>query len=243
MYHKHKSTSGFTIVELLMAMAFVSILLIVITLTVIQISNIYNKGLTMRAVNQSGTAISADVRQTLSQSHPFDTSTSFFMQTSNGGATTNIGDAVAGRLCTGTYTYVWNLGKAKTPVNVYNSSDKQIGFIRVRDNGAQYCADLGSKIDSSNSADAREFLSTDTAELAVQSFTVSKLADDTPIGQALYRIVFELGTNNQDALQQEQHIDTIDTSCRPPSDASSLQDYCAVNQFDFTAQAGNRGGQ
>ncbi len=55
MNHRHdRSESGFTIVELLMAMSFIAVLLVVITLTIIQISGIYNKGLTMRAVNQSG---------------------------------------------------------------------------------------------------------------------------------------------------------------------------------------------
>ncbi len=114
--------------------------------------------------------------------------------------------------------------------------------MRVRDNGAQYCANLGSEIDDTDQADPREFLATENSTLAIQSFVIKKLADDAAIGQALYRIVFEVGTNNEDALQQEQHIDTIDTTCKPPSEDASLQDYCAVNQFDFTAQAGNRGG-
>lgn len=242
MRQRSNSESGFTIVELLMAMAFISVLLVIITLTIIQVSNIYNKGLTMRAVNQSGTTISTDIRQTLGSSQPFDVSTSFFLQSSNGGPTTSVGDAVGGRLCTGTYTYVWNFGKSNVPVNVYSGDDKKIGFVRVRDAGSQYCANLGSKIDDSDRSDPREFLSTDDTILAIQSFGISKLADDVSIGQALYRVVFEIGTNDQGALQQTQRIDTIDTSCKPPSDDEALQDYCAVNQFDFTVQAGNRGG-
>lgn len=238
----NKSESGFTIIELLMAMAFISVLLVVITLTIIQIGNIYNKGLTMRAVNQSGTAISADIRQTLSGSQPFDVATSFFLQSPNGGATTNVGDAVGGRLCTGTYSYIWNFGKSSVPINVYQNGDAKIGFVRVRDNGAQYCANLGNKIDNSDRSDPREFLASDGTALAIQSFAITKLANDAAISQALYRIVFEVGTNDSDALQREQHIDTIDTSCKPPSTDASLQNYCAVNQFDFTAQAGNRGG-
>ena len=225
-----------------MAMAFVSVLLIVITLTVIQIGNIYNKGLTMRDVNQSGTAISADIRQTLSSSRPFNISTGFYLQSSNGGATTNVSDADGGRLCTGTYSYIWNFGRATSPVNVYDSGDKQIGFIRVRDNGGHYCADLGSKIDTSDNSDPREFLATDNY-LAIQSFAITQLAEDAPIEQALYRVVFQIGTNDRNALQQDQNIDTVDTSCKPPNSDSSLQDYCAVNEFDFTAQAGNKGGQ
>lgn len=243
MNHKSKKSEfGFTIIELMMAMAFISVLLVVITMTIIQIGNIYNKGLTMRAVNQSGTTISTDIRQTLSSSQPFDVTKAFFLQSQNGGVTTNVGDAVAGRLCTGTYSYIWNFGKSSTSVNAYENSDKKIGFVRVRDNGAQYCANLGSKIADSDQADPREFFATDDASLAIQSFSITKLATDTALSQALYNIVFEVGTNDADALQREQHIDTIDTTCKPPSDASALQNYCAVNRFDFTAQAGNRGG-
>ena len=236
-----KSEQGFTIIELLVAMAFVSILLLGIAMTVIQISNNYNKGLTMKAVDQSGRTISADIRQTLSASQPFKPDTAFIEiprddQRGNGG----------GRLCTGRYTYAWNYGSAiadNAEVNVYDSPGDTIRFVRVLDNGGQYCAFLGkNKPMPIKKSDATELLSAGDKDLAIQSFAITQLASDSSIGQALYRIVMEIGTNNQDALQQTQSLDTIDTSCKPPSDESSLQDFCAVNQFDFTAQAGNKGG-
>ncbi len=247
-HRNNKRERGFTIIELMMAMAFISVLLVVITLTIIQIGSIYNKGLTMRAVNQSGTTISADIRQTLSGGQPFDTSTGFVLQTLNGGKTTNVGDAAGGRLCTGTYSYIWNFGGQQVSSNSYqdgsDSSSKRVGFVRVRDNGAQYCATLSKQIDDpdTSSADPREFLAADDGSLAIQSFSITQLATDAALSQALYNIVFEVGTNDTDALQREQHIDTIDTTCKPPSDAAALQNFCAVNRFDFTAQAGNRGG-
>ena len=249
MNHKNnKKEFGFTIIELMMAMAFISVLLVVITLTIIQIGSIYNKGLTMRAVNQSGTTISTDIRQTLGSGQPFDISTGFVLQNQNGGKTTNVGDAAGGRLCTGTYSYIWNFGGQNVSSNAYqdgsDSSGKRVGLVRVRDNGAQYCATLSKQIDDSeqSSADPREFLATDDNALAIQSFSITQLATDAALSQALYNIVFEVGTNDTEALQREQHIDTIDTTCKPPSDAAGLQNYCAVNRFDFTAQAGNRGG-
>lgn len=231
-------TAGFTIIELLMAMTFVSILLLVIAMTVIQISNIYNKGLTMKSVDQAGRLISDDIRQTLGQSQPFSVETAFRLQRY---PESDLQKPDGGRLCTGLYTYVWNFGKSlDSPINTYSSGNDQIRFIRVRDSGGQYCADPTKKIQQAN---ATELLSTESADLAIQSFAITRLANDPTIGQALYRIVMEVGTNNQDTLQQSQSIDTIDTSCRPPSDDASLQNFCAVNQFDFTAQAGNKGGQ
>ena len=234
-------------IELMLAMTFVAILLLFIALTVIQISNIYNKGLTMKAVNQAGLAISGDIRRTLGQSQPFAITTALCQQSPGGGCTASVGDAVGGRLCTGLYSYIWNYGKSlESPINKYTpnqdgSSNDPINFVRVRDSGGQYCADTSQDVDESQ---ATELLSAANGDLAVQSFTITQLASDPAIGQALYRIVMEVSTNDQSTLTQSQaSINTIDTSCRPPSDAASLINYCAVNQFDFTAEAGNKGGQ
>ena len=66
MNQKANRSAGFTIVELMLAMAFLAVLLVVITMTVIQISNVYNKGLTLRAVDQAGRTLQlgADRRYT-----------------------------------------------------------------------------------------------------------------------------------------------------------------------------------
>lgn len=50
---------GFTIIELMLSMTFLAMLMLVIALTTIQISNIYNKGVTLREVNQAGRSVSA----------------------------------------------------------------------------------------------------------------------------------------------------------------------------------------
>lgn len=229
--------NGFTLIELLLAMAFVSILLLSIASTVIQISGIYNKGLTMKAVDQAGRAISQDIRQSIAGSEPFNVNTAFRTQSARG----DTSKVAGGRLCTGVYTYVWNTGKyLNEQINKYSFSKDEIRLVRVRDNGGQYCADLTKQIQRK---DATELLSAGDMNLAIQSFKVTQLANDPSIGQALYRVVMELGTNNQDTLEQVQTLTTLDTSCRPPNDDASLQEFCAVNQFDFTVQAGNKGGQ
>lgn len=228
---------GFTIIELLVAMSFVSMLLLAIAVTVIQISNIYSKGMTMKSVDQSGRTISNDIRQTLSQSRPFNIDTAFRLQRY---PESELNSPDGGRLCTGVYTYVWNFGKSLTaPINQYSESTESIRFARVRDSEGGYCADPNRAIEK---ADATELLASEGQDLAIQSFSVKQLANDPSLGQSLYRIVMEIGTNNQDALQQARTITSIDTSCKPPSDDASLQNFCAVSQFDFTAQAGNRGG-
>lgn len=239
---RQSNRAGFTLVELLMAMTFVSMLMLGIAVTVIQISNIYNKGLTMRAVDQAGRAISQDIRQTLAGAEPFNIDTAFHEQSDQG-------FTYGGRLCTGTYSYIWNYGRAlssenqQAKKNEYDSAGDPIRFIRVRDNGGQYCAagNIDNKIRKEDNP--IELLAAGAEDLALQSFKITQLANDPSLGQALYHVVVEIGTNNQSTLQQEQTLTTLDTSCRPPSDNSALQEFCAVNQFDFTVQVGNKGVQ
>ncbi|MCA9338469.1 type II secretion system protein [Candidatus Saccharibacteria bacterium] len=238
MNHVAKKEQGFTLIELLLAMTFVSILLLIIAMTVIQLSSIYNKGLTMKSVDQAGRAIATDIRQTLSGSSPFSLNGMFWNQR-NAGVSEDAPDG--GRFCTGAYSYIWNYGRSiDSPINVYDTSTDTIRFVKVRDNGAQYCADQKKKIIKEN---ASELLAGGDTDLAIQSFQVKELASDPTTGQALYRIIMEIGTNNQDALDhnRDKTLDTMDVTCKPPSDDSSVQNFCAVNVFDFTAQAGNRG--
>lgn len=238
MNQEANKSSGFTIIELLVAMAFIAMLLLVIAATVIQISGMYNKGLTMRSVDQAGRTITTDLRSTLSESQPFNVDTAYKLQRY---PDSDLNDPDGARLCTGLYSYIWNFGKSlDDPINKYTSGNDEIRFVRVRDSGGQYCADQTKMI---NRADATELLSSESSNLAIQSFNIKQLANDSSIGQALYRIVMEIGTADQSALQQVRQLDTIDTSCKPPSDDEAMQNYCAVNQFDFTAQAGNKGGR
>lgn len=237
-------SKGFTLVELMMAMAFLSTLLIVIALTVIQIVNIYNKGITMKEVDQAARTISADFHQTLSQSEPFldedgqsGISTAYFcLQNANGSC--NTGVALGGRLCTGAYSYVWNYKKLNSSgliissLNTYQSSSNQLRFVRVRDAGGEYCRDLSKKIDSNSQPTE---LLPDKSGLILESFTINKVAGDASNG-TLYHIVMEIGTDDPEALN------TLDASCKPPKDIGTLQNYCSVNQLDFTVLAGNKGG-
>ena len=59
-------------------------------------------------------------------------------------------------------------------------------------------------------------------------------SSDVDIGQALYAVTMTIGTNDQ------QQLVTNDTSCKPPAQGVGNEDYCAVNQFDIVARAGNK---
>lgn len=229
-----KSISGFTIIELMLAMTFISVLLVGVAMTTIQISNIYTKGITLKSVNQAGRGVSEDVQRNISASAPFELS---------GANTQHISDRPGGgRLCLGRYTYAWNYGVAlrdNAPYNVYDSSSEPIRFIRVSDPGSTYCANPNSQI-AYGSGDNRpiELLAEGDLNLAVHQFTINsnvQTAQNNRISQQLYRVSFTIGTNEQATLA------TGDTQCKPPdSDADGLGGmYCAVNRFEITARAGN----
>lgn len=233
---------GFTIVELLLAMTFVSILLLSIALVVIQISNIYNKGLTLRAVDQSGRTVSADIQRVLGQTQPLaNLAGAFVIQ--RGDAASASDSPLGGRFCTGEFTYIWNYGVALDennyrPINTYvtnpNDPEKELRFVRIRDSDSYYCTNNDGLPQVSREG-AVELLAEGDRNLVVHDFSVEQITYDPLLSQALYRVKMQLGTNDQTALT------TADMSCKPPSEESAFQEFCAVNVFEFTAQVGNKG--
>lgn len=115
--------SGFTITELMFAMAFVAGLLIVLLVSVIQITQTYNKGITLKRVNQSGRTLGSELQRVFQRSDP-----------------NSINDSRQddGRLCLGGYSFIWNI-PGETD-NVYDDADSTpVGFARYRDPGATMC--------------------------------------------------------------------------------------------------------
>lgn len=233
MNQQHNTQAGFTIIELMLAMSFVAMLLLAIAMTTIQIGNIYNKGITLKQVNQAGRSLSDELQRTFAASSAVDvtgTAGSHYQLLPGGG-----------RLCMGKYTYVWNYGKALAAgpgapviVNQYASGTDQIRFAKVVDTGASLCQDMSKKIVQS---DATELLDEGDRNLVVHDMTLRQTIPTDPVtGQALYAITLTLGTNEREQLA------TGDTSCKPPAETGGDTTYCAVNTFDIIARAGNKAG-
>jgi hypothetical protein len=236
--YNDRQTAGFTIVELMIAMAFISVLLLAIAMVVMQIGAIYNKGTTMKSVNQSGRAIVDDMKRTIGASK-LNISTDYKAHDHNEGSRPTV-DIDSGRLCTGTYSYIWNIGTHVDPAhpelqfNKYSgdSSDKLLRLVRVLDSGRQYCkGDAKAAIDPTN---AVELLS--DGDLAVQGFHIEQLTNNSASGMVLYNIGITISNADREA------INTVDNSCQTPDVDATFQNYCAVNEFIFTARAGNKGG-
>lgn len=229
MNHANKQR-GFTLIELLLAMTFISFLLLAIAMTIIQISTVYNHGLTLKDVNQTGRSLSSELEQGISQTVPFviDGSTTSRYKAQDWG----------GRLCLGKYSYIWNYGRAliannPLSLNTYGSTGNQpIRFVKVSDANAAYCADLSKPVDANS---AIELLNVGDHSLTIHNFSISSAdtANDTKTGQRLYSISLTLGTNDQNALLPDA------SACKTPGSSGADPAYCAIEQFNFTARAGN----
>lgn len=226
--------NGFTLIELMLAMTFIAVLLVAIAITTIQISNIYNKGITLREVNQAGRSVSDELQRSIASTVPFDVTPRVDASPATETSKYVVRDG-GGRLCLGRYTYAWNYGRAITAgseYNTYNNSEV-VRFAKVTDPSGTLCADPTLTI---NRADATEMLTSGDRDLVVHSMVVSPGVTDTTTGQAIYAVSIVIGTNDNEQLA------TNDRSCLPPADGAGKENYCSVNQFDIIARAGNKSG-
>lgn len=227
--------SGFTLIELMLAMTFISFLLLAIALTTIQLSHIYNKGTTLQAVNQAGRAVSASLQRDIAASEPFLVSDSTHYSGTVAGSK-------GGRLCLGQISYLWNYGTAldsstsgSGDLITYATTSTPVRLARVVDPDGMYCKDMSKT--QVNNQDATELLGDSAVNLAIQPpFVISQPANlASGVIQPLYTLSIVIGTNEQAA------IDTSNASCVPPANDKNNWQFCAVNVFNFSARAGVRG--
>ena len=232
--NRQQSSRGFTLVELMLAMAFLSMMLIVIAVTVMQIINIYNKGITIKEINQIGRAISVDMKRAIGEGASFSldsSSKNFCLLNPSRGCINDPRVAVGGRLCTGSYTYAWSFRD--------KSVDGQNGLLRVNDPDGKYCKQSSSSSSLpliNATADATQILSANSnvkiLDFAVVRMNTGYVSDD----EAVYKISIQVGPYDSEDISYDPGSRVY--SCKPAANA-----FCAVNYFDITAFAGNnRGG-
>lgn len=130
---------GFTLIELMLAMAFISFLLLFMVTAILQVTKLYVKGSSIRQINQTGRQLMDDIEGTLR---------------------VNANPVVAkdyNRLCVGNTSYVWNVsdnydGK---PLNTFSGSDSDtpLRFVSVQDPGGTLCGAPTTAISKANSLD------------------------------------------------------------------------------------------
>lgn len=244
----HAAKKGFTLVELLLALSFVSILLLAVAMTIIQIGVSYNRGVTVKETNQAARGIAEDLRYAISSAQSFEVDDTTFLSVESGGV------VLGGRLCLGDYSYVWNYGRAQAAPDrtlferAPQGGTQEVYLVKVVDESRAYCAtdtNTGGPalplIREVDTAQAKELLKAGDRVLRLQQFTISTSdrLTDSLTGQRLYRVSFTIGAGNISAMTSDQ------SRCLLPSDegASLLADlqYCVVQKFDIVVRAGNRG--
>lgn len=230
----HDNKNGFTLIELMLAMTFIAVLLIAIAITTIQISAIYNKGITLREVNQAGRSISDDLQRSISSVVPFDVTPKVDASPATETSKYVVRDG-GGRLCLGRYTYAWNYGRSITAGSEYNkyNNSETVRFAKITDPSGSLCTNPTATIDR---ADATEMLMNGDRDLVIHDMSVTSSASDPVTGQSIYAISVVIGTNDSEQLA------TNDRSCKPPAEGAGKENYCSVNQFDIIARAGNKAG-
>ena len=109
---------GFTVIELLLAMAFLGFMLVFVVGATTQLLRTYNKGLTIKQINQSGRDISETIKRDLAASK-----TITFIP-------------AAQRLCTDQAAYIWNTTTASP--NQYSGSDSTTPLYLVRTSDSSF---------------------------------------------------------------------------------------------------------
>lgn len=227
---------GFTLIELMLAMTFISMLLLAIALTIVQIANIYNKGIITKEVNESSREITDEFALAMRSSG------SFSLQPS---AQKYVKSIWGGRLCMGQYSYIWNYGTALTAQNPsrnqYSSPNTagntiteggvtryEISLVKVPDAGSSYCIpNAGGTYAAVSPVGAVELLRMGDRGLALHNLTVTSVASGTDAlsSQQLYKFTYTIGTSDLNALNSDQSL------CKGPDVSGSDLNYCSVNTF------------
>lgn len=214
--HKNNS-SGFTIIELLLSMAFLSILLLVVVSVTMHTMRIYNKGLTIKQINQAGRSIVEDIARSARQASPDSVSLAAINQ---------------GRLCVGGLVYAWNepevVGDTNISSNVFSSgSPAQIDIVRLVDptSPPAYCQD--STLSFDRNSERLSVLSSGYARLLnVQAHT----SDD---GRLLH-LKFSITSTGED---KPVKVGT-EYQC-PTSEAALAGSFCAIANFETSVYLRN----
>lgn len=243
----NRSARGFTLVELMLAMGFVSVLLLSVALVAIQTGRMYTRGATLRTVNQSGRTLSDTIRRDFLQAR-----TEKIALGDDGRPVILVRDGGAvrsGRMCLGSYSYVWNAAetldlyrtRSTALPGVVTLDNKPIGAVRLLDPGAALCqkSDTGGYplALSSSGAAATHLLrapqDTQDVPLALYDVAAQRLTAGGAT-EALYRIEFTLGTSATGELNTPKARQAgRDVSCKAPSEEGANATFCAVNRFDM----------
>lgn len=227
-----RHTQGFTLIELMLAMTFISILLIAIALAVIQMTGTYNRGLALKEVNQLARSVSDSLRSTAAAGSHKLASNEYVATTAGGN----------GRLCLGTYTYIWNTARAfqgdtnADPIRFDGAPSRKIQLVRVPDPSRIYCIQptgtlVNKNIRAIDASATQELIDPGEHKLALSKLELAASpAVDSVTGSALYTLNYTIIAGD---LESMDISNPNAYACRPPATAGANINYCVVQPFSI----------
>lgn len=241
--HQTNIKSGFTLVELSFAIVFISVLLMTIAIVTSRIISVYQKGNTVKEINEVGRELIDDFSGSIADASSLNKNNlaDIFITFTHKDSRTNSEVQSGGVFCTGKYSFIWNtgyslsLGESDSNRISYNG-DSQIHLIKVEDTSRSACASAkkdGRRISSSSSEE--ELLK--DSRLALYNFHVYLTQDNTTF-YSFYSSSFILASS-----LDTKNIDVVSGNnfCKNNAGSSSSLDtdfnYCALNKFNFAVRA------
>ncbi len=233
-----RRTQGFTLVEMTIAIAFLSVLMMAILTISMSAGKLYIKGDTNKSINQAGRDFADTIRRD-------------FLATGVGSITSvppiNGGSAAdpqySGRICVGSVAYLWNTAgllnvdsPAPGSLITMGASSKPVKLVRVSRTSQLYCQPNGSGryptvIDSSDVA--TELFAGTGREYALYDMTIQQIAADGEKG--MYRISYTLGTNEPGATERDA---AGFVRCKTDNAQAANFSYCSVSEFEMLVRVG-----
>lgn len=212
---------GFTLVELLLALAFVGFVLIFVVTTVVQVLRTYNKGLAIKEINQTARSVTEDMTRVIRGTSRYNVVTAPLSDPGGNKA----------RVCFDGVSYVWNF--TNSSMNQYTDGGRVV-LARVDDPGSSLCTPVSGVYPNVNRANALELL---TDRVWVHQFTVTPT-----VGGGFINVFIQLSTAD-DLTQPALNYDPTnpDPSARVYCKGGGEGQFCAV--ANFTSSVNARGGQ
>lgn len=205
-----KHQSGFTLVELTLAIAFIAFLVMFTVFATLQVMRTYNKGLAVKEINQTSRTIVEELARNVRNA----TATSL-------NTYPNEVTPIQSRICVGGVSYVWNIAGGN--LNRYSSAgNPRVTFVRVNDPGGAMCVDSVGLFPNVDPAQATELLS---SRVWVQSLTITKNTTTD-----LATINLQLSTVDDPLSPLLETVPGIGVRCK----GQSGDQFCAVGTLTTT---------
>lgn len=205
--------NGFTIIELMFAMTFIAFIMLFTVLVLVQMMNMYNKGVAMSQINQTGRQLGDD----LSAQARFSSSDSVVYNQSSR------------RLCVGGFSYLWNMDSdrsdASTVRNYFNGESgdakktTRLGLVKISDSSSEYCSNT-SKMPNSNQSGM--------VILSGRNVSILEFAVDVPSADSFISVHMVLATPGANKPVLSGGV----WKCLGSGGGNDSNPYCAFGEFN-----------